>query len=488
MITQEVIIRMCKAMKTTAVAKTAASVLMSVLIVAFVFEAKANTGSILEKPISISISNEEVKIVLSKIEKIGIVCFSYNPDILPLGKKISIQCKGEPLRNALDRIFNDQSLQYKAIENLVVIYRNEVETQALQVYGRVVDKMTKTPISFANVSIMGQNIGTISDEDGYFHIKVARDYVPNKIAVSFIGYDPCYIPVNDIDNSDLLIELAQVDFHLPEIKIQPIDPVKLIKSALSKIPQNYDNKPEMVDAQFNETIKQDDQYVAYSEASLLVYKASYRKNWEEDRIKVIDGRQKTSKRAPKILGFKLTGGPYNFLKLDIIKNQVDFLSSNGLKYYEYEYKGTIEQDNHNLHVITFDQRDNIEYPHYKGVLYLDENSLAVVKASFGISPKGIKYAYKAFSNRVPPGFLIRFLKADYEVNYTCNGGKWQLERTKGVVERYAVNVATQSYTIFSSVSELSIRNHRTENVKKIPYYQTFQANDILIDIINELKK
>ena len=108
-----------------------------------------------------------------------------------------------------------------------------------------------------------------------------------------------------------------------------------------------------------------------------------------------------------------------------------------------------------------------------------------MKATFSISPKGIKYAYKLLSNNVPPGFLIQFRSADYEVNYRYYNKKWHLDNTKGEVERYAVNLATQDYTIFSSVSELVVTAKKSNTNYKIKRSEAFKPNDALVDVIKD---
>ena len=66
--------------------------------------------------------------------------------------------------------------------------------------GRVVDENTKEPIPFVNIGIIEEGVGTVSDEEGLFHLYLE----PNKfesntqILFSALGYETLYISISDI--------------------------------------------------------------------------------------------------------------------------------------------------------------------------------------------------------------------------------------------------------------------------------------------------
>ena len=59
--------------------------------------------------------------------------------------------------------------------------------QDLKISGIVLDKLTNTPLPFVNISIIGEGIGTSTDELGYFEINNLKPGVYN-LQASFIGY------------------------------------------------------------------------------------------------------------------------------------------------------------------------------------------------------------------------------------------------------------------------------------------------------------
>jgi hypothetical protein len=52
--------------------------------------------------------------------------------------------------------------------------------------------------------------------------------------------------------------------------------------------------------------------------------------------------------------------------------------------------GTVNLNNTRAYVIEFDQRENVDYPLYKGKLYLDVSNLAIAGIAFEISPRMIE--------------------------------------------------------------------------------------------------
>ncbi len=80
--------------------------------------------------------------------------------------------------------------------------------------GRILDAETKEPIPYVNIGIVDVGIGTVSDEDGLFHLnlksKVYKDDA--EILFSAIGYETKYIPVSK----------AEIVYNeYPEILLKP---------------------------------------------------------------------------------------------------------------------------------------------------------------------------------------------------------------------------------------------------------------------------
>ncbi|NPA38157.1 MAG: carboxypeptidase-like regulatory domain-containing protein [Chlorobi bacterium] len=78
-------------------------------------------------------------------------------------------------------------LKYIYILFLFIFYSfPSVFSQTTEVKGRVIDKRTKEPLPFVNVYFENRNIGTITDNNGYYMLKTNE--ASGQISASFMGY------------------------------------------------------------------------------------------------------------------------------------------------------------------------------------------------------------------------------------------------------------------------------------------------------------
>ena len=88
--------------------------------------------------------------------------------------------------------------------------------------GIVINADSKQPVEFANIGIVGKNVGTVTDLNGKFNFFVDSKYDNDTILFSIIGYKPLLIKIADlrktIDNEVLLKEKA---YELAEVVIRP---------------------------------------------------------------------------------------------------------------------------------------------------------------------------------------------------------------------------------------------------------------------------
>ena len=54
--------------------------------------------------------------------------------------------------------------------------------------GRVLQKDTKKPVVFANVQILGSHIGTVTNSDGDFIIKIPKNSDDQQLVINHLGY------------------------------------------------------------------------------------------------------------------------------------------------------------------------------------------------------------------------------------------------------------------------------------------------------------
>jgi len=100
----------------------------------------------------------------------------------------------------------------------------------LNISGHIVEETTRNPVQFANIWIKDANIGTTSNEDGFFSIITDSLYISKNIVISAIGYSDTIITVGRIQSE---IVLRQKVYQLSEIAVFPKKRKALIINDLS---------------------------------------------------------------------------------------------------------------------------------------------------------------------------------------------------------------------------------------------------------------
>ena len=139
------------------------------------------------------------------------------------------------------------------------------------VKGKVIDQATQKPIPFANVFVMNTGVGTVSNNEWEFILKVPVASASKTISISFMGYKSTSIPLGELKPNNNVIALAPQSYSIQEVIVRTNDPIQLINNALHSIPDNYGSVPYLCTAFYRESIMQNKQYVGVAEAVLNVY-------------------------------------------------------------------------------------------------------------------------------------------------------------------------------------------------------------------------
>lgn len=116
-----------------------------------------------------------------------------------------------------------------------------------QIYsGQITDAKGFHPISYANIGIIGKNIGTTSDEDGHFKIELSSEFDNDTICISCIGYKSKKYLIKNFKQgtnnvNEIRIELLPRTFLLPEIVIESIKTTMHLLGNLCDSSSTYGN-------------------------------------------------------------------------------------------------------------------------------------------------------------------------------------------------------------------------------------------------------
>ena len=71
------------------------------------------------------------------------------------------------------------------------------------IVGMVKDKQNKRTLENVNVSVQGSNIGTVTNAEGEFALKVRKEEVPRELEISHIGYINSHVSLDKNNSSKL---------------------------------------------------------------------------------------------------------------------------------------------------------------------------------------------------------------------------------------------------------------------------------------------
>ncbi len=364
-------------------------------------------------------------------------------------------------------------------------YQDSTEYQSFQ--GKVVEIQTGKPIIFASIFLSGTNIGTVSNSEGDFLIKIPMFLENRVIGFSSIGYKNLEIPVGQLNPEGNLVELEPYPILIEEVTIVNQDARDLLTMALQSVPDNYSNDPMMLTSFYRETIKQNRNFVSVSEAVLDGYKSSYTNISDMDRVKIFKGRKSQDVKKMDTILFKLQGGPQTMFMLDIVKNPGELFESEIMDYYIYQMGGIININDRQAFVITFEQMEHVDIPLYAGKVYIGVDDYAFIGVEFQILEENLKNANQYLIRKKPIGMRIDVNNANYLVNYRLIDGTWHLNYVRTEL-MFTVRWKKKLFrSRFTTMTEMAVTDIDTRNITKYKYRETTKRSDIFADQVSNFE-
>ena len=347
-------------------------------------------------------------------------------------------------------------------------------------YGNISDSKSGRTLPFATIEALGSNTATVSNIDGNFTIKIAKDAEISGLKVSYIGYKNKNVALSDFQGDrPVSIELEPSPIRLQEVTIRPQDAMKLMMDVLRNIRDNYSEEPMMMRGFYRETIQRGRNYVSISEAVIDVYKGGYSNQYQVDQVKLFKGRKSADVEKMDTVLFKVQGGPNTTILMDVVKNPYILLSDEYAEIYTFHLSDVITIDDRLHYVVSFNQNDYVDDPFYKGKLYIDMDKLAISEAEFELNVENQEEAARMFIQRKPMSMSIIPERAVYRAKYTIDENRWYFSYARAEV-KFKVNWKKKLFnTTYSTMSELAITDRTYEGIEKFAGRDRFRSNDVM---------
>ena len=259
--------------------------------------------------------------------------------------------------------------------------------------GRVLDAETHQPIPNAQVGVGGNRLGTSTNADGRFALRVPAAYQNSQLEVALLGYRPLRRALPPLPGPELLLELQISPAGLANVTVTA-SAEGIIREAVARIPLNYPVRPTQLTGFYRESDEEASQqrYDYLAEGLLRVQKAGYQYPRDPGAVQVLEARRVDLRPAqPAALPpINWIAGAFVPHRFDFVHTRAEFINPAHFKDYTYRFSPQTTFQGRAVYVITFEPRPGTRRANFAGEVYIDEQRYAFLGARWHLTPLGIR--------------------------------------------------------------------------------------------------
>lgn len=171
---------------------------------------------------------------------------------------------------------------------LLLFFLGATSFAQTELKGKVADFMTYMPIESASVYIENTTVGTITNADGNFSLRVPAANMSGTLIVSSIGYTSFRIAISEYESGEdvfLEEEIASLDEVVLEVDTRPKSGNDLMVRAVERLPENLAEAPYLQRGFLRHKERNKREYKWLIEAAITLYDSDYGAG-SKDNLKV----------------------------------------------------------------------------------------------------------------------------------------------------------------------------------------------------------
>lgn len=173
---------------------------------------------LLNSAISLDVRKKPVSEVLKLISEQGKFNFSYNSNLVPGDSLVTLNVQNRSVRFVLDAVLLGV-YQYKETGDYIIIQRPAKE-KSYYLTGRIYDNETGKEADYASVYSKQQLASALSDDQGYFRLRLRERTFPLSLTISKVGYADTTIVLNSAPEQDLSLTIYQKAIDLDPVLVR----------------------------------------------------------------------------------------------------------------------------------------------------------------------------------------------------------------------------------------------------------------------------
>lgn len=208
--------------------------LVTSLVLSLVFSLinlNASGQTILNRSISIDVVRQPLDDVLEILSNKGNFYFSYNSSIIKKDSLITLSADNKTIKQVLDMLFKS-GFEYKESGNYIILRRAPLkltlitnravsEDKIYTVSGYVLDDQTGEKVSYASIYEKQRLASAMTNEQGYFKLKLKSKYKTASLTVSKEYYEDTTVIIEPKYNQQITITIMPMDITEQTVVISP---------------------------------------------------------------------------------------------------------------------------------------------------------------------------------------------------------------------------------------------------------------------------
>lgn len=301
---------------------------------------------------------------------------------------------------------------------------HSIIAQELVLEGVVKDAKNQEPMPYVHVGIPKKGIGTITNTDGKFILRIPTIYTNETLKISFIGYQDFEQIISQISQKqNMEVLLVESNLNLKEVFISAESPAQIVARAYEKIVDNYPLQNTLYtgfyrESNFQTPTNQEEKCYYVIEAVTKMNKPSYKNTEPQGDIKIEQVRKNQFVSDSAKFG-KWVAGAFTPMRFDVAKKRMEFINPEQQHKYNYQINDYTTYYGRVVYVIEFKPQKNSA--NYEGILYIDTDTYAIVKANYQYTSQGL---VRENYNRTQHSQLE---KRQFIINYQPQDSLWYIE-------------------------------------------------------------
>jgi len=318
-----------------------------------------------------------------------------------------------------------------------------VAQEKISMKGKVSDASTKQSLPFAQISLAGTTLGTVTNDDGLFRLMMPDAGKADTLMVSFLGYRMGKIPVTSFDSGIMEIFLEPVSFDLREVEVIALTPLEVLRRAFDSIPSNYGMDSVILTAFIRTQKTVNNKLAEYTEAIVENLKTGYSyykpaKSGTRHQASNIPflykGRVTSDTNLVNLLGE--VGASARCLGCNFVHDIAEFpygtlLDTRDQKHYIFHMDELVNPEGGKIYRIRFDQSDETNKMLHQGEILVGSRDFAILQVTYKPSFKAYETYEKNKFKRTwylnnQPGWIQEMPLGETIISYARRGDFWAL--------------------------------------------------------------